>query len=53
MRSLFDAPTIDELAVLILQKQAEGADAETLARLLAELEDVSTGEPSATPSNKN
>ncbi|MCA1613889.1 MAG: SDR family NAD(P)-dependent oxidoreductase, partial [Acidobacteria bacterium] len=53
MRSLFDAPTIDELAVLVLQKQAEGADAETLARLLAELEDVSTGEPSATPSNNN
>jgi acyl transferase domain-containing protein/acyl carrier protein len=53
MRSLFDSPTIDELAVLILQRQAEGADDETLARMLAELEDLSADESSATPSNNN
>jgi acyl transferase domain-containing protein/acyl carrier protein len=53
MRSLFDAPTIDELALVILNKEAERTDPETLARLLAELEDHSAAEASATSSNNN
>ena len=37
LRALFEAPTIAELAVSIVQKQAEQMDSESLATILAEL----------------
>jgi acyl carrier protein len=39
IRTLFISPTIAELAVQVVQAQAEGVDDETLARLLAEVND--------------
>jgi len=37
LRDLFEAPTVAEMAVLVVQKEAEGADADELARLLDEV----------------
>ncbi|HYP54022.1 MAG TPA: amino acid adenylation domain-containing protein [Pyrinomonadaceae bacterium] len=39
LRSILDAPTVAALAVVVVQHQAAGEDAEELARILAELEE--------------
>ena len=44
LRALYDAPTIAELAVAVVQKQAEQADALLLERLLAEVEGMPDSE---------
>jgi acyl carrier protein len=44
LRSLFEQPTIAELARQITERQAAGREPETLARLLAEVEALSEGE---------
>ena len=44
LSTLFEAPTIAELSVSILQKQAEQADDETLTRLLEEVQGLSDEE---------
>ena len=41
LRSLFDAPTVADMAVSITQSQAKGAKPEDIERLLAELEALS------------
>jgi len=41
LRIIFDAPTPEELAIVILQRQAGATDDETLAKMLAELEQLS------------
>lgn len=41
VRLLLEAPTVAEMAIVILQHQATQMDPETLARLLAEVEDLS------------
>ena len=38
LRVIFDGPTVAEIAEVITQKELERADAELLAKLLAELE---------------
>jgi amino acid adenylation domain-containing protein len=40
LRSLFEAPTVADLAVTLLQREAEQVDSEMLAQILAELEQV-------------
>jgi amino acid adenylation domain-containing protein len=47
MRQLFEAPTIAALAEIIASKQLEQADHDTLAQLLAELEQLSEAEVEA------
>ena len=44
LRTLFEAPTVADMAVAITQSQAEGAKPEDIERLLAELEALSVGE---------
>ena len=44
LRSLFEAPTVAELAVIIDQREVEQVDSETLAQMLAELEQLSENE---------
>jgi hypothetical protein len=44
LRSLFDAPTISDLALVIAQRQAETADNEAVEQMLAELEHLSEQE---------
>jgi amino acid adenylation domain-containing protein len=53
MRGLFESPTISELGIHILQQQADRADAETLAQMLAELDELSEGENAMTPLNND
>lgn len=40
LRTLFDAPVVADLTVVIVQKQAEQTDNEMLARMLAEIQDL-------------
>ena len=40
LRTIFDAPTVAEMAVAVVQKQAQEIDTETLARLLAAVKDL-------------
>jgi acyl carrier protein len=40
LRTIFDAPTVAEMAVAVVQKQAQEIDADTLARLLAAVKDL-------------
>ncbi len=49
LRNLFEATTVAELALLVLQKQAEQTDADALARLLAELEQLAPTSAFQTP----
>ena len=44
LRSLFETPTVSGLAEAIARKQIEQADSETLAQVLAELEQLSPDE---------
>ena len=44
LRTLFEAPTVADMAVAITQSQAKVADPEDIERLLAELEALSAGE---------
>lgn len=44
LRSIFEAPTIAELAVTVVQRHIEQADSETVAQVLAELERLSDSE---------
>ena len=44
LRTLFECPTVTDLAVLIVQKQADQADEEALAAVLAEIKQLSEGE---------
>ncbi|HEX8472818.1 MAG TPA: SDR family NAD(P)-dependent oxidoreductase [Pyrinomonadaceae bacterium] len=44
LRTLFEAPTIAEMQVLILQKQVEEIDDEAAAQLVAEIEGMSASE---------
>jgi acyl carrier protein len=44
LRSLFEAPTVADLAVILVQREAEQVDSETLAQMLAELEQLSEEE---------
>jgi acyl carrier protein len=53
MRNLFESPTISELGILILQKQADGADAKMLAQMLAELDGLSGSETLTTLLNND
>ena len=41
LRSLFEAPTIANLAIRVVQQEAEHLDDETLAQILAELDQLS------------
>jgi acyl carrier protein len=47
LRSLFEMPTVAELSVTITQRKAEQADNHTLARMLAELDQLSADEVKA------
>lgn len=42
--AIFDAPTVSEMAVVIVQKQAEQANADALAQALLEIKQMSGGE---------
>ncbi len=44
LRSLFEAPTVADLAVILVQREAEQVDNETLTQMLAELEQLSQEE---------
>ena len=44
LRSLFQAPTVADMAVVIVQKRAEKAESKDIDRLLADLEGLSDGE---------
>ncbi|MCZ6624678.1 MAG: non-ribosomal peptide synthetase, partial [Deltaproteobacteria bacterium] len=44
LRTLFEMPTIEEFAEVIIQSQAKGAEQEDLSRMLAELESISDEE---------
>ncbi len=44
LRNLFEMPIIEELAEVIIQSQAKGAEQEDLSRMLAELEGISDEE---------
>ena len=46
LRSLFDAPTVADMAVAITQSQAKAADPGDIERMLAELEALSGNEAS-------
>ncbi len=41
LRAVFEAPTVQQLGVVIIQKQAESVDPDELARALAELGQLS------------
>jgi acyl carrier protein len=47
LRSPFETPTVAGLAVTIVQSQAEQEDSDEVARMLAELEDLSEEEAQA------
>jgi amino acid adenylation domain-containing protein len=47
LRSLFETPTVAELAITIAQRKAEQVDSETLAQMLAELDQLSMDEVKA------
>jgi hypothetical protein len=47
LRSLFEGPTVAELALVIAHRQAEGADSEALGRILRKLEGLSDEEARA------
>jgi amino acid adenylation domain-containing protein len=49
LRVLFDHPTLGGLAEEIVRRELAGADADLLARLLADLEGTLEGEPAASP----
>jgi len=44
LRSIFESPTVADMAIVIVQNQAEAARPENLARMLAELEALSDRE---------
>lgn len=44
LRTLFESPTVSDLAVVIIQKQAEQADADALAQMLGEIQQLSQEE---------
>jgi acyl carrier protein len=48
LRSLFEAPTVADLAVILVQREAEEVDNETLTQMLAELEQLSPEEAQIT-----
>jgi acyl carrier protein len=47
LHTLFEAPTVDQLAVAITQRQAESEQPDDIAQLLAELEGLSDADLSA------
>ena len=44
LRTLFESPTVADLAVVIVQKQAEQADGDALAQVLGEIKQLSEEE---------
>ena len=44
LRSLWESPTIADMAVIIIQNQAKRVDQEQLDRMLTELEELSSDE---------
>src|SRR3990172_3746196 len=52
LRSLFEAPTLDDLAVAIIQGLAKKTDQEEMAHILAELEKISEERASSGSTNK-
>jgi acyl carrier protein len=53
LKSLFDAPTVEEMAVLVAEFQAKKAGAENLESMLAELESLSDEEAEKLVSREN
>jgi tetrahydromethanopterin S-methyltransferase subunit A len=53
IKSLFDAPTVEEMAVLVAEFQAKKAGAENLESMLAELESLSDEEAEKLVSREN
>jgi acyl transferase domain-containing protein len=49
LRTIFDAPTVAEMAVAVVQKLAQEIDADTLARLLEAVKDLSQDEIQGAP----
>lgn len=52
LRCLFEEPTIAGLAVTIVQSQVKQRDSEEIARMLAELEQLSEDEARAMPAEE-
>ena len=50
--SLIETPTVADLAIAITERKAELADSETIAQMLAELEELSADEVQALLANE-
>ena len=53
MRSLFQAPTVADMALAITQRRAEPADQVDIERMLAELETLTAKKAKALPAEES